>query len=113
MGKEAGETKQWNSARERDRLRARYLIRQKIQRRYCNCSNNKGTEYDDDVGGEPADTDLVHDDNSNEEDQVIIYKYLQKVIDNDKSAFSLSALAKYGHLLDRPLPLEENTTKFR
>ena len=113
MGKEAGETKQWNSARERDRLRARYLIRQKIQRRYgCqHCSsNNNSAEYEDDGGvvniGVSADTTLGNG-NSEEEDQVIIYKYLQKVIDNDKSAFSLAALAKYGHLLDRTLPLDD------
>ena len=118
MGKEAGETKQWNSARERDRLRARYLIRQKIQRRYgCqHCSsNNNSAEYEDDGGsvvniGVSADTTLGNG-NSEEEDQVIIYKYLQKVIDNDKSAFSLSALAKYGHLLDRPLPLSVHNSK--
>jgi len=117
MGKEAGETKQWNSARERDRLRARYLIRQKIQRRYgCqHCSSiNNSAEYEDDGGvvniGVSADTTLGNG-NSEEEDQVIIYKYLQKVIDNDKSAFSLAALAKYGHLLDGPLPLSVHNSK--
>lgn len=110
MGKDAGETKQWNSARERDRLRARYLIRQKIQRRYgcqhcssSSSSNNNSAEYEDGGGGVnigvSTDTTL-DDDNSEKEDQVIIYRYLQKVIDNDKSAFSLAALAKYGHLLD-------------
>ena len=87
MGTDNGSTNRWKTARERNRLRARYLIQSRVTSRVNDDSNTAAEEEDDNVMK-----------------LKIIIKYLQKVIKNDVSSFSVAALARHGYLLNEPLP---------
>ena len=88
MGIEAGSTNRWKSARERDRLRSRYLIKSRVISRV--------TENGDDDDSNAQLSTL--------EEMNVILRYLHAIINNDLSAFSVVSLARHGHLLDSPLP---------
>ncbi|KAL9189999.1 hypothetical protein ACHAXT_009674 [Thalassiosira profunda] len=97
MGVEAGSTNRWRTARERNRLRARYLIQSRIASRV----NGDGRRSPRSCGG-AGDSSA----NGNGELQLMLEEtetalhYLRAIIDNNLSAFSVASLARDGHLLN-------------
>ena len=99
MGIESGSTNRWRTARERDRLKARYTIQNRLLSQVNDINKN------DDVcnTSESTCTTTLSVDELN-----IILQYLQRIIKNDISAFSVSALARHGYLLNVSLPNVED-----
>ena len=124
MGAEGGGSgngNRWKSARERDRLRARFLVRSRVGRRTAVADGDdarRGSGRDRDR----RDDDGIDDDECDEYDQsphrrrcrrrrpptpeetLATSRYLRRIIENDRSAFSVAAMVRDGRLLDRTLP---------
>jgi len=98
MGIESGSTNRWRTARERDRLKARYTIQNRLLSHV-----NDNTKNDDVCNNTTTTSKFISVDELN-----IILQYLQKVIKNDISSFSVVALSRHGYLLNVPLPNVED-----
>ena len=96
MGIESGSTNRWKTARERNRLKARFDIQSKVaelvqmEQSSSSEGNNRASSLDE---------------------MNIILKYLQAIIKNDVSSFSVTSLARHHqddirqyHLVNGPLP---------
>ena len=96
MGIESGSTNRWRTARERDRLKARFTIQNRLLSHV-----NENNKNNDDVcnnNTRTSESDISVDELN------IILQYLQSIIKNDIAAFSVSALARHGYLLNVLLP---------
>ncbi|KAL3779647.1 hypothetical protein HJC23_011446 [Cyclotella cryptica] len=97
MGIEANSQNRWRTARERARLKARYEIHSRIASHVvaaCPAVTNNDSDKDD----KDDDISTLHRLNT-------ALRYLQAVIKNDLSAFSVAALARDGCFLNGALPL--------
>ena len=124
MGIEANTQNRWRTARERNRLKARYEVQSRIASLVHHQRHQIGVgdallDVDgcrDDVCGAVGEESLAttaYNSNNDElslEDINTILIYLQAVIKNDLSAFSVASLARHGHLLNKPLPTISTTT---
>ena len=97
MGIESGSTNRWRTARERDRLKARYTIQNRL------LSHVNDNNKNNDVCNNTRTSESISVDELN-----IIQQYLQSIIKNDISAFSVAALARHGYLLNVSLPNVED-----
>jgi hypothetical protein len=135
MGIDGGSTLRWTKARERNRLKARYLIRSSVIsrvvdnivdvdngdggatcRRRHSAAAVDGVDDDDSAtlpsSSSPSSSPLsatislmAKANNSYTTNEVLILRhYLERIIQNDVSSFSVAALAKHGHILEK-LPL--------
>ena len=114
MGIEQGSTNRWKTARERNRLKARYIIHSRVISRVSSNNDNNNSE---DVQyhlinnnqtlrttSNGSTTSSSNDHEEREEELKIILQYMQSVIQNDVSVFSVVALVRDGQLLNGPLP---------
>ncbi|KAL7464866.1 hypothetical protein ACHAXS_005194, partial [Conticribra weissflogii] len=85
----------WRTARERNRLKARFEIQSRVARHVAS------------QGGEEATTAMAENEMGKEwtpDDMKLIRKYLHAVIKNINATFSLAALSRDVELLNYPLP---------
>jgi len=85
MGIENGSTNRWRTARERDRLKARYTIQNRLLSHV-----NDNTKNDDVCNNTTTTSESISVDELN-----IILQYLQRITKNDISAFSVAALSRH------------------
>ena len=116
MGVDGGSTNRWRSERERDRLRARHVIRSRVASRVVGDLDPPSSgrhRFDDDSCGEAggiSDSSVQERTVARGEAEVslrdmnVILRHLQAVITRDTSAFSQVKLAAVGRLLNRPFP---------
>ncbi|KAL7476555.1 hypothetical protein ACHAW6_002415 [Cyclotella cf. meneghiniana] len=101
MGIESNSQNRWRTARERARLKARYEIHSRIA---SQVSAACPSGIDDSVN-DSRDSSPLHRLNT-------ALRYLQAVIKNDLSAFSVAALSRDGRFLNGPLSLVECLESF-
>jgi hypothetical protein len=120
MGIDSGSTNRWKTARERNRLKARFEIQSRVAELVQVQSDSGSGEK---LSEEPSNTSyakssVVESDDENSsraaastlDEMNIILKYLQAIIKNDVSTFSVTSLARHQNdirqyqLVNGPLP---------
>ena len=107
MGIEQGSTNRWKTARERNRLKARYIIHSRVISHVSSSNNNKNEDDNNNqtiCTTSSSSSSTKSSVNETEKELKIILQYMQSVIKNDVSSFSVVALVRDGQLLNGPLP---------
>ncbi|KAL3792351.1 hypothetical protein ACHAWO_000901 [Cyclotella atomus] len=97
MGIESNSQQRWRTARERTRLKARYEIHSRI----ANVISH-GTALE--LGSSSAECEAHNDHDAQLRRLNATLKYLQSIIKNDLSSFSIASLSRHQDILDGPLP---------
>ena len=111
MGIDSGSTNRWKTARERNRLKARYEIQSRVSQLVQNDEIVHEEEQSIDGGGNSRLDYYYSLDEMN-----MTLKYLQAIIKNDVSTFSITSLARHQNdirqykLINGPLPNINFTT---
>ena len=95
MGIESNSQNRWQTSRERNRLKARFQVHSRIIASVSQSTDDgPSSSYN---GIEDDETTLLHQFNT-------ALKYLQAIIKNDLSSFSIAALSRDAGVVNRPLP---------